>query len=192
MHSQTLGGTTGKFPDNFSYDEARTPSPFKLTFWIYFTLGVFVLTASFGRIILHDGQAKSDISVASINWSGKSGAHTSLYPRTDKLWQPETKNCQKNLPQVQVNRRKIIHKWWLHHGMIKQKRTAQAGRRAKAHCDWQTCTNTDRDVDVTPIVNIYFYRDNFRILNKAVHIFRLASQSICSLFFYDWTKGSIY
>lgn len=49
-----------------------------------------------------------------------------------------------------------------------------------------------RDVDVTPIVNIYFYRDNFRILNKAVHIFRLASQSICSLFFYDWTKGSIY
>lgn len=76
--------------------------------------------------------------------------------------------------------------------MIKQKRTAQAGQRAKAHCDWQTCTNTDRDVDVTPIVNIYFYRDNFRILNKAVHIFRLASQSICSLFFYDWTKGSIY
>lgn len=30
------------------------------------------------------------------------------------------------------------------------------------------------------------------MLNKAVHIFSLETQSISSLFFYDWTKGSIY
>lgn len=121
MHSQTLVAQLESFQATSAMIK-QGPHLHPSWHFEYILLLGFLFCLPHLAGLSHTTVKPSQVSLAITNWRGKTDAQTSFYPWTDKLWQPDTKNCQKNLPQVQVNKRKIIHEWWLHHEMIKQEK----------------------------------------------------------------------